>query len=178
MVNQQEIIDLVKNKYPAEVYREYSLTPTRIKTDDLGISLYPKIPLNLGLNISYENIIGSHLKHPKTLEPDTNLEVKSIEIEAPTDYKVFVEQGDYLKEFLSLKADERNLYPVKYFDGEIIDLKTEDFDDENFLKIVNSFHKMGEIIGKLEEGKKTEETKIEQIAKEYCLGQYEFWLEK
>jgi len=49
----------------------------------------------------------------------------------------------YLKEFLSSKVDERNLYPINYLEGEIINLKKEEFDDGKFLKIVNSFHEMG-----------------------------------
>ncbi|MCK4729807.1 MAG: hypothetical protein KAT28_00665 [Candidatus Aenigmarchaeota archaeon] len=178
MATQQEIIDLVKKDYPAEIYREYSNPSTYIKMKGVDISLYPKLVLlNSGLNILYENIIGTHLKHPKTVEPDTNLEVKKIEVEAPVNYRVFVNKELYLKEFLSLKADERNLYPVNYLDGEIIDLKKEEFDEGKFLEIVNSFRKMGEIIDKLEEGKEEERARTEQSARGYYLEQYKSWLE-
>jgi len=57
----------------------------------LGVSLYLEIPLKSKLRILYENLkMGYHLKHSKTVESNTNLEVKKVEIEAPVDYRVLL----------------------------------------------------------------------------------------
>ncbi len=178
MVTQKEIIDLVEGNYSAKVYREYSNPPTYIEMNGVDISLYPEFPLNFGLNILYENLVGCHLKHPKTIEPDTNFKVKGIDIEAPANYRVFVEQGDCLKEFLDLTADKRNLYPVKYLEGEIIDLKKEEFDEEKFLKIVNSFHEIGDMVLKMDERKEAEEKEERKWRQKHNFGKYESWLKE